>query len=52
MAFSLGSFPVVIKEALDILGFDTGGARAPIQSLTPENHSRLAEVLKKMGLVK
>ena len=52
MAFSLGSFPVVIKEALDILGFNTGGARAPIQSLTPENHSRLAEVLKKMGLVK
>jgi len=52
MAFSLGSFPVVIKEALSILGFDTGGARAPIQSLTPENHNRLAEVLKKMGLVK
>ena len=52
MAFSLGSFPVVIKEALSILGFDTGGARAPIQSLTPENHRRLVEVLKKMGLVK
>jgi len=52
MAFSLGSFPVVIKEALSILGFDTGGARAPIQSLTPENYSRLAKVLKKMGLVK
>ena len=52
MAFSLGSFPVVIKEALNILGFDAGGARTPIQSLTPENHRRLAEVLKKMGLVK
>jgi len=52
MAFSLGSFPVVIKEALSILGFDTGGARAPIQSLTPENHRRLVEVLKKMELVK
>jgi len=52
MAFSLGSFPVVIKETLNILGFDAGGARTPIQSLTPENHRRLAEVLKKMGLVK
>ena len=52
MAFSLGSFPVVIKEALSILGFNAGGARAPIQSLTLENHRRLAEVLKKMELGK
>jgi len=51
IAFNLGSFPVVIKEALGILGFDTGGARAPIQPLTPENHRRLVEVLKNMGLV-
>lgn len=50
MAFSLGSFPVVIKEALDILGFDVGGARPPIRPLTPENRQRLAEVLQKMEL--
>ncbi|KYZ75777.1 dihydrodipicolinate synthase family protein [Anaerosporomusa subterranea] len=50
MAFSLGSFPIVVKEALDIMGFDVGGARAPIQPLTPENRSRLTEVLKKMNL--
>jgi len=39
MAFGLGGFPVVIKEALSTLGFDTGGARALIQSLTPKNHA-------------
>lgn len=52
MAFDLGSFPVVMKEALNIMGFDVGGARPPIQPITPENRARLKETLTKMGLVK
>lgn len=51
MAFSWGTFPVVIKEALDLMGLDCGPARPPVGPLTPEQRARLREVLLEMKLI-
>ncbi len=51
MAFSWGTFPVVIKEALDMMGFDAGPARPPVGPLTAEQRQRLRGVLQGMGLL-
>ncbi len=51
IAFGLGSFPVVIKEAMEILGFEVGTARAPIQPLSPEKRETLKAILKNMDLI-
>jgi len=50
-AFSLGSFPVVIKEALDLMGFGVGPARLPIKPLSDENRAKLKEILIDMELI-
>lgn len=44
-AWELGSFPVVIKEAMALAGHDPGPARLPIQPLPPGQRARLAEVV-------
>lgn len=51
LAFSWGTFPVVIKEALDLIGMEGGPARAPVGPLSPEQRERLRNVLRDMGLV-
>lgn len=51
-AFAWGTFPVVIKEALDIIGIGGGPCRAPVGPLSPEQHLKLANLLKSMKLVK
>lgn len=49
LAFSWGTFPVVIKEALDLIGMEGGPARAPVGPLSPEQRQRLRDVLRDMG---
>ena len=44
-AFSLGTFPVVAKEALAMLGIDAGPARAPVGPMSEESRERLKEIL-------
>ena len=51
IAFSLGTFPVVIKEALKIIGIDAGPARSPIKSLDKEKRNELEQILKQMNLM-
>lgn len=51
LAFSLGSFPVVIKEALDMLGLDAGPARAPVGPLAEAERAQLRAVLQGMELL-
>jgi len=51
LAFSLGSFPVVIKEALDMLGLDAGPARPPVGPLAENERAQLRSVLEGMGLL-
>jgi len=50
LAFSLGSFPVVVKEALDMLGLEAGPARPPVGPLTSAQRQQLRAVLIDMGL--
>jgi len=51
LAFSLGSFPVVVKEALNLIGINVGSARAPIKSLSEDKKEILKSVLKELGLL-
>jgi 4-hydroxy-tetrahydrodipicolinate synthase len=49
VAFGLGSFPVVVKDALNLIGIPVGPPRRPIRPLTGEARDRLRAVLKEMG---
>ena len=50
-AFSWGTFPVVIKEALDLIGIECGPARAPVGPLSADQRERLKNMLREMGLI-
>lgn len=51
MAFDLGSFPVVVKEALDIMGLPAGDCRMPIMPLSQTSRNKLREILLDMNLI-
>jgi len=51
IAFSLGSFPVVMKEGLNLLGVEVGSTLKPIQPLTEEAREKLREVLRSMQVL-
>ncbi len=51
IATNMGTFPVVIKEALTMLGFEVGACRPPILPLESEQRDRLREVLTDIGLL-
>ena len=50
-AFGLGSFPVVIKDALNLIGIDVGLAREPIKSLSEAKKEELKRVLQQLNLL-
>ena len=50
-AFTWGTFPVVIKEALDLLGFDAGPARSPVGAMTEAQRERLKNLLVELSLL-
>jgi 4-hydroxy-tetrahydrodipicolinate synthase len=50
IAFGLGTFPVVIKEALDMIGIEAGPAVPPVAPMSGENREKLRKVLDEMGL--
>jgi 4-hydroxy-tetrahydrodipicolinate synthase len=52
LAFSLGTFPVVVKEALDLVGIAAGPARSPVGPLGPDQREALKAVIKNMQLEK
>ena len=51
LAFDLGTFPVVIKEALNLLGIDAGVGIAPVGGIKAEAKEELKKILKEMGLL-
>ena len=51
LAFDLGTFPVVIKEALNLIGIDAGIGISPVGGITPKAKEELKEILKKMELL-
>jgi 4-hydroxy-tetrahydrodipicolinate synthase len=50
-AFGWGTFPVVVKEALNILGLAAGPARAPVGPMAEDAREKLAQVLRDMGVL-
>ncbi len=50
IGFGLGSFPVVIKDALKLIGIDAGSARKPIKSLSGSQKGTLKKILEDLGL--
>ncbi len=48
-AFTLGSFPVVIKDALNLIGLDVGEPIRPNTPCTEANRAKLREILAGMG---
>lgn len=51
LAFELGTFPVVVKEALSLIGIDAGEPVAPVLPLPAEAREKLRQVLTSMGLL-
>ncbi len=52
IAFGLGSWPVVTKDALNLLGMQAGAPILPNTSCSGENLEALKQVLSDMGLLK
>jgi 4-hydroxy-tetrahydrodipicolinate synthase len=51
LAFDLGTFPVVIKEALTLIGIDAGVGIPPVGGMKPEAKEELKGILKEMKLL-
>lgn len=51
LAFTWGTYPVVVKEALNLMGMDVGPCRAPVGPLTPDQRERLRKVLQEMEAI-
>jgi 4-hydroxy-tetrahydrodipicolinate synthase len=50
-ALELGSFPNVIKEAMEMVGIKAGPTRAPVGKLSGEGREKLRPILKELGLI-
>lgn len=51
IAFTLGTFPAVIKESLSLLGIEAGPCMEPVGQLTVDERAKLRQVLIEMGLL-
>ena len=49
-AFSLGTFPAVLKEGLNLMGVPAGNPLLPVRPLTPEARKKLRETLEALEL--
>ncbi len=47
-AFSLGTFPAVVKEAMELAGLPAGRCRRPVGPVSEEARRHLSEVLEKL----
>ncbi|WP_094604414.1 4-hydroxy-tetrahydrodipicolinate synthase [Sporomusa silvacetica DSM 10669] len=52
IAFTIGTFPSVIKESLIMLGIEAGSCMEPVGPMTQEEREKLRQVLNGMGLLK
>jgi 4-hydroxy-tetrahydrodipicolinate synthase len=50
--FSQGTFPVTVKEAMDLQGLPAGPCRKPVGPITEERREKLRGILRDMGLLK
>lgn len=45
------SNPILVKEALKLVGFPVGGVRLPLIDATPEQSERLASIMREVGVL-
>ena len=45
------SNPILVKEALSLIGFPVGGVRLPLVDATPEQSARLASIMREVGVL-
>lgn len=45
------SNPILVKEALRLLGFEVGGVRLPLVNATPSESQELARIMKEVGVL-
>ncbi len=50
-AFALGTFPVLVKEAMTLQGLPAGPCRAPVGPMSETNRGKLRAILKNMDLI-
>jgi hypothetical protein len=50
-AFGWGTFPVVVTEAVALLGLAAGPARGPVGPKTEDARERLGQLLRDMGML-
>lgn len=50
-AFALGTFPVVVKEALNMMGYKAGNCRKPVLPLSEEGRRELRQILLDMEIL-
>lgn len=43
--------PILVKEALKLVGFPVGGVRLPLVDATPEQSERLAAIMREVGVL-
>lgn len=51
MAFGLGSFPVVMKDALNLMDIPAGDPVKPIGHCSADNLQKLKDILRQLGLI-
>jgi len=51
LAFSLGTFPVVVKEAMNLIKKPSGPARSPVSHLPEEKRAKLKSLLEELRLL-
>ena len=51
LAFTLGSFPAVIKEALEMQGIEAGPCMSPVGRMSDAERAQLRAVLDEMGVL-
>lgn len=51
IAFDIGTFPVVIKESLNMLGIEAGFCMDPVGPMTTDERERLRKILVEMALL-
>ena len=51
LAFNLGTFPVVMKEGLKLVGIDVGSTLKPVGPISEKNKEILKKILEDMGVI-
>ena len=52
LAFNLGTFPVVVKEAMMLMKKPSGPAKSPVSLLPEDRRVKLKSILEEIGLIK